>query len=92
MAGHHAFAIEPHREMGQAAEASLGGKPRFVSVTAEATRLATASVDTVTAAQALHWFDPARVRTEFGRTVVVWNDGRLESTAFPARLRRPSVG
>jgi hypothetical protein len=47
MAGHHAFAIEPHREMGQAAEASLGGKPRFVSVTAEATRLATASVDTV---------------------------------------------
>jgi ubiquinone/menaquinone biosynthesis C-methylase UbiE len=85
--------------MGQAAEASLGGKPRFVSVTAEATRLATASVDTVTAAQALHWFDPARVRTEFARilrpgshTVVVWNDGRLESTAFPARLRGPSVG
>lgn len=89
--GHRVFAVEPNREMREAAEASLGNRAGFTSVaaTAESTGLATASVDMVTAAQAFHWFDRGRVRTEFarilrpgGHAVLVWNDRRLASTAF----------
>lgn len=85
------FAVEPNAAMREAAEAALGGDPNFVSVagTAEATTLEDASVDFATAAQAFHWFDTERARAEFrrvlrpgGRAVVVWNNRRLDATAF----------
>ena len=85
------FAVEPNAEMREAAEGRLGGHPNIVSVvgTAEATTLADASVDFVTAAQAFHWFDAERARAEVRRilrpagwAVVVWNNRRTDSTAF----------
>ena len=51
--------------------------------------LGAGSCDLVTAAQAFHWFDPARARAEFrrilragGRVVLVWNMRRTEATPF----------
>jgi len=85
------FGVEPNTEMRQAAERLLAGFPRFTSVaaTAEATTLADASVDFVTAAQAAHWFERARARGEFvrilrpgGWLVLLWNERRTDSTAF----------
>ncbi len=76
------FGVEPNAAMRAAAEASLGGDPRFVSVagSAEATSLPDASVDLVIAAQAFHWFEPAGARAEFvrilrsgGMVALVWN-------------------
>ena len=64
---------------------------RFTSVagTAEATTLADASVDFVTAAQAAHWFDRARARREFvrilkpgGWLVLLWNERVTDGTPF----------
>jgi SAM-dependent methyltransferase len=77
--------------MRQAADRLLKDFPNFVSIeaSAEATTLATSSVDLVTAAQAFHWFDHEKARTEFARilkpggwAVLIWNERRLDSTAF----------
>jgi SAM-dependent methyltransferase len=90
-AGHPVFAVEPNAEMRAAAETMLGGDPGFHSVdgSAEATTLPDASVDFVVAAQAFHWFDPARVAGEWRRilrpggwTVLLWNTRRTDSTPF----------
>jgi SAM-dependent methyltransferase len=76
-------AVEPNAEMRAAAVAALGGIAGFRAVdgSAEATGLADASVDVVTAAQAFHWFDPAAAALEFrrilrpgGQAVLVWNE------------------
>lgn len=84
------WAVEPNEAMRQSCERWLGDQPGFVSVsgTAEATTLADASVDLVTAAQAFHWFDQPRARREFqrilrpqGRVALIWND-RLVDTSF----------
>ena len=65
-----------------AAEALLGGDPRFSSSngTDHDTGLPDRSVDMVAAAQAFHWFDgPAfarecrRILRPGGRAVLVWN-------------------
>jgi ubiquinone/menaquinone biosynthesis C-methylase UbiE len=89
--GNPVFAVEPNTEMRQAGERLLAGYPKFTSVagTAEATNLADACVDFVTAAQAAHWFDRARAREEFvrilkpgGWLVLLWNERLTESTAF----------
>ncbi|MDP9149350.1 MAG: class I SAM-dependent methyltransferase [Myxococcota bacterium] len=81
--GSFVAAIEPNAAMRDAAERDLAGEARFRSVdaSAEATTLAGKSVDLVTAAQAFHWFDPARARAEFERILkpggwvaLVWND------------------
>lgn len=74
--------IEPNPAMRAAAQQSLSGSARFVSVdgAAEATTLGSASVDAIVAGQAFHWFDPVRTRTEFARilrpagwVVLAWN-------------------
>jgi SAM-dependent methyltransferase len=89
--GNRVYGVEPNAEMRRAGEDFLHAFPRFVSVggTAEATTLADHSVDLVTAAQAAHWFDPARTRAEFlrilkagGWCVLLWNERRLDSTPF----------
>jgi SAM-dependent methyltransferase len=85
--GNRVFGVEPNPEMREAGEAFLAAFPRFTSVSgsAEATTLADASVDLVTAGQAFHWFDADKSRAEFARilrpggwVVLVWNT-RLES-------------
>ena len=89
--GCRVFGVEPNRGMREAGERLLARYERFTSVaaTAEETTLPDASVDLVTAAQAFHWFDPARARREFARLLrpggfvaVVWNERRTDSTPF----------
>jgi SAM-dependent methyltransferase len=89
--GNRVFGVEPNAEMRQAGERLLADSPGFTSVagTAEATTLADASVDFVTAAQAAHWFDRARARREFvrilkpdGWLVLLWNERITDGTAF----------
>jgi ubiquinone/menaquinone biosynthesis C-methylase UbiE len=89
--GNRVFAVEPNAPMRAIAERNLGNDPRFLSVngTAEATTLADASVDYVTAAQAFHWFDRARTEVEFARIlkpggwiVLVWNERLVDTSPF----------
>jgi len=89
--GNQVFGVEPNDEMRRAGEQFLRGHSRFTSVagTAEATNLPEHSIDLVTAAQAAHWFDRAKARSEFirilkpgGWTVLLWNERRTDSTAF----------
>ena len=84
--GNLVFAVEPNREMREAAEQLLSKYPNFVSVsgTAEATTLKAQSADVVTASQAFHWFDRGQSRQEFlrilkpgGRVVLIWNERNL---------------
>jgi SAM-dependent methyltransferase len=81
--GNFVYGIEPNAAMREAGEEFLGAYPKFRSVaaSAEATTLADASVDFVTAGQAYHWFDPPATRAEFARilrpdgwVVVIWNE------------------
>ena len=90
-AGHRVVAVEPNAAMRAAAIGRLGADPRFDAVdgSAEATGLADASVDVVSAAQAFHWFDQAAIRPEWRRILraggwaaVYWNSRRLAGTAF----------
>jgi SAM-dependent methyltransferase len=89
--GNAVVGVEPNTEMRQAGERLLAGFPRFTSAagTAEATTMADASVDFVTAAQAAHWFDRERARREFvrilkpgGWLVLLWNERVTDGTPF----------
>jgi SAM-dependent methyltransferase len=91
--GVRVFAVEPNVAMRTAAVRWLGGDPGFASVagSAEATGLADGSVDLVLAAQAFHWFDAGRARTEWRRILrppcrvaLVWNARRAGGTPFLA--------
>lgn len=100
-AGARVWAVEPNRQMRQAAEQLLGGRDGFTSVngTAEATTLETHSVEWITAGQAFHWFDPQLAREEAlrilvrgGRAALIWNE-HAEATVpfiadYEALLRR----
>jgi ubiquinone/menaquinone biosynthesis C-methylase UbiE len=71
------YAIEPNTEMRQILENELGASP-MVSVidgSAECTTLPDKSVDLITVAQAIHWFDPESARTEMRR--ILKKDGWL---------------
>ena len=89
--GNRVFGVEPNPDMRRAGEEFLGAYPRFTSVagTAEATTLPDHSIDFVTAAQAAHWFDREKARSEFvrilkpgGWAVLVWNERKVDSTPF----------
>ena len=89
--GNRVFGVEPNTEMRVAGERLLAEFPGFTSVagSAEATSLASQSVDFVTAAQAAHWFDRAKARSEFVRVlkpggwlVLLWNERLTDSTKF----------
>jgi ubiquinone/menaquinone biosynthesis C-methylase UbiE len=99
--GARVIGVEPNDAMREAAEARLGAEPRFRSVaaTAEATTLPEGSVDLWVAAQAFHWFDAPRARTEAlrvlrtgGFAALLWNERPPEPGAFlteyEALLRR----
>ncbi len=86
--GNRVFAVEPNREMREAAERLLGQDPNFTSVsgTAETTTLKDRSVDFIAAGQAFHWFDREQSRREFvrilksaGWTVLIWNERVVDS-------------
>ncbi len=92
-AGYEVVAIEPNAPMRAAAESALAGYPRYRSQagSAETTGLPEASIDLVVAAQAFHWFDSARARSEFrrilrpsGSVALIWNARRSTGTAFLA--------
>lgn len=89
--GNRVFGVEPNIDMRRAGEELLKAYPRFTSVngTAEATTLPDGSADLVTAAQAGHWFDIPKARTEFARIlkptgwlVLLWNERKTSSTSF----------
>jgi ubiquinone/menaquinone biosynthesis C-methylase UbiE len=89
--GNSVFAVEPNAEMRETGAQVLESYEKLVSVagTAEETTLNSASVDFVTAAQAAHWFDLPRTRTEFvrilrpgGWCVLIWNERLTDSTPF----------
>lgn len=87
------YAVEPNGAMRAAAEATLGYRAGFHSAaaTAESTGLPDACADAVTAAQAFHWFDVARVRSECVRIMkpaapvfILFNERRVNETPFLA--------
>ncbi len=87
----HVHAVEPNGEMRAAADRDLGHTDNFTSIaaTAEATTLAEASVDLITAGQAFHWFNVERARTEFarilkpnGHVALIWNERLTDTTPF----------
>lgn len=89
--GNRVIAIEPNREMREAAENLLGEEGNFTSVagTAEDTGLLTGSVDFIVAGQAFHWFDRAKSKAEFERILrpggwvaLIWNQRETESSPF----------
>lgn len=83
------FAVEPNGDMRSEAVRRLGKNPLFHSVdgTAENTTLLSNSVETVTVAQAFHWFDRERFKKEceriiknHGKIILIWNvreDGKV---------------
>ena len=90
--GFTVHAVEPNREMRQAAEASITDS-RFSShdARAEATGLRDHSVSAVFAAQAFHWFDAPACRSEWARILqpgglvgLIWNERKLGSPFMDA--------
>lgn len=90
--GNVVFAIEPNREMREAAErllAKYGERFRSITGTAEATTLPEATCDFVVSGQAFHWFDRPAAKKEFQRIlkpggfiVLIWNERNIDSTPF----------
>lgn len=89
--GNRVIGIEPNAAMREAAVEYLAGFPEFELVDANSTdtSLPENSVDLVVAAQAFHWFEPEKTRTEFnrilkpgGHIVLIWNERQLYSTPF----------
>jgi len=67
--GRTVFAVEPNADMRKQLAVTLARYPDviIVSGSAESTALPDSSVDVVTCAQALHWFDPVAFRAECNR-------------------------
>jgi ubiquinone/menaquinone biosynthesis C-methylase UbiE len=63
------FAIEPNAEMLEVAKKSLSHSSSFMPIarSAEDTALPDSSINLITVAQAIHWFDPKPTRNEFLR-------------------------
>jgi SAM-dependent methyltransferase len=85
-AGFEVYAVEPNREMRVAAESALSTEPGFTSIagSAEDSRLESASIDLITAAQAFHWFKTETAKQEFqrvlkpgGQLALIWNKRKL---------------
>ncbi len=89
--GCRVIGVEPNAAMRSAAFRQLSAFPffRLVDGTSSSTTLADHSVDIAVAAQAFHWFDADRTRSEFlrilkpeGSVVLMWNIRQLDSTPF----------
>ena len=88
-AGYEVYAVEPNREMREAAEAELSTESRFNSInaSAEKTPLASASIDLITAAQAFHWFNSDTAKQEFKR--IIKPDGNLALIWNKRKVKQP---
>jgi SAM-dependent methyltransferase len=91
--GADVIGVEPNDAMRAAAEHALAGNPHFRSVkgSAEASTLASGSIDLLTAGQAFHWFDVAGARREALRVLrpgsfgaLLWNEHPSAGSAFLA--------
>ncbi|WP_438446092.1 class I SAM-dependent methyltransferase [Gorillibacterium sp. sgz5001074] len=89
--GSRVWAVEPNKDMREAAVAALGGAPEFHAIpgSAEATGLGDRSVDHVVCAQSFHWFDRTAALAEFrrilrpgGRVALIWNSRQTAGTSF----------
>jgi SAM-dependent methyltransferase len=89
--GCEVYGVEPNREMRLAAEECFRDEGRFHSLdaTAEATTLASGSIDLVAAGQAFHWFEPVSTRRQWlrvlkpqGQVALFWNNRRIDTTPF----------
>ena len=89
--GNRVFGVEPNAAMRGAAEDFLRDFPNFESVdgTAENTNLPDKSVDFIVAAQAFHWFNEEKTRSEFlrilragGFVALMWNERQLDTNDF----------
>lgn len=85
--GNKVYAVEPNKEMREAAEKLLNRYPNFIAVngSAEHTTLPDAAVDLVVAGTAFHWFDQEATAAEFRRigrentkVVLMWNVRQAE--------------
>jgi SAM-dependent methyltransferase len=86
--GNKVYAVEPNKEMREAADRLLASYSGYIGVngSSEATTLPDQSVDLVVAAQAFHWFDRAAFKKEckrIGRVgahcLLMWNERKVES-------------
>ena len=89
--GFTVMGVEPNREMREACEQLLVDGENFNSISgrAETTTLSAHSVDAITSAQAVHWFDLEKTHLEFkrilkpgGYLIVLWNNRRSDTTVF----------
>lgn len=89
--GNQVTGVEPNEAMRAAATEYLSDYSKFdlVDGTSTDTTLSDRSIDMVVAAQAFHWFDPEKTRTEFhrilkpgGHIVLIWNERQLDTTPF----------
>lgn len=84
------YAVEPNAEMRAEADKELSGYNNYVSVNAAAenTTLADNSIDYITVAQAIHWFDLEKTKREFQRilkkngTVLIISNKRIFTSDF----------
>lgn len=89
--GHSVIGIEPNENMLNAARNLFENYPAFTPVlsSAEETTLADNSIDLIVCAQAFHWFDKEKTRSEFkrilkpgGKVALLWNDRLTDTTDF----------
>ena len=90
-AGFEVYAVEPNDAMRGEAERSLKAEPQFHSVkgTAESTSLPDHFADLISYAQAFHWFDHAKAKSEFRRILrpgkwaaLIWNERQADTSTF----------
>jgi SAM-dependent methyltransferase len=86
--GNKVYAVEPNKDMRDAADKLLIEYPGYVCIngTSEATTLSDHSIDLIVAAQAFHWFDRAAFKKEcqrIGRAgahcLLIWNERKVVS-------------
>lgn len=95
--GSGVIGVEPNEAMRNAASAESGRHARYRAVdgSAEETGLAEASVDQIVCAQAFHWFDQQKTRSEFrrilkpdGKVVLIWNTRKSAGSPFAEQFER----
>jgi ubiquinone/menaquinone biosynthesis C-methylase UbiE len=86
LAAHFAEVVATDPSHAQLAHAARAERVRYAAMTAEDSALASRSVELITVAQALHWFDLSRFYAEVrrilipGGTLAVWTYGLLSIT------------
>ncbi len=102
--GYKVHGVEPNDAMREAAIRQFADDHNFIPITgtAEQTTLPPNSIDLVVCAQAFHWFDAEKTKTEFkrilkdgGNVALIWNNRDAEtdefSKAYEGLLKQDSV-